>query len=144
MTVKLGKYHPSHYLLCEFTFPFTEEEYQEWWTYTTTWIKLYRPKLFSSFEAQMALAPKLSNTQVLEQLGKYSLYKQKFWICSSFLASLCVILLLYKPTLNGLLERYCPLHIHHETDEGQNKLHEVTFTCFLLNVPSLTPDVYKK
>ena len=52
----------------------------------------------------MALAPKLSNTQVLEQLGKYSLYKQKFWIHSSFLASLCVIFLLYKPTLIGLLE----------------------------------------
>ena len=67
----------------------------------------------------MALAPKLTNTQVLKQLGKYSLYKQKFWICSSFLAGLCVILLLYKPTLNGLLERYYPLHIHHETGEGQ-------------------------
>ena len=40
---------------------------------TMTWIKLYRPKLFSSFGAQMALAPKLSNTQVLEQLGKNSL-----------------------------------------------------------------------
>lgn len=61
----------------------------------------------------MALAPKLSNTQVLEQLGKYSLYKQKFWIHSSFLASLCVIFLLYKPTLIGLLEIDRPLHIHH-------------------------------
>ena len=61
----------------------------------------------------MALAPKLSNTQVLKQLGKYSFYKQKFWIHSSFLAGLCVIFLLYTPTLNGQLESDHPLHIHH-------------------------------
>ena len=52
----------------------------------------------------MDLAPKLSNTPVLKQLSKYSLYKQKFWIHFSFLAGLCVIFLLYKSTLNGQLE----------------------------------------
>ena len=51
---------------------------------TMTWIKLYRPKLFLSFGAQMALAPKLSNTQVLEQLGKYSLYKLKDLVVSCY------------------------------------------------------------
>ena len=51
---------------------------------TMTWIKLYKPKLFLSFGAQMALAPKLSFTQVLEQLSKYSLYKLKDLIVSCY------------------------------------------------------------
>ena len=51
---------------------------------TMTLIKLHRPKLFSNFGAQMALAPKLSNTQVLEQLGKYSLYKLKDLVVSCY------------------------------------------------------------
>ena len=90
MTVKLRKYHLSHYLTCEYEFmlPFTKQEYQEWWTYKTyftTWRKWYRTKFFSSFGAKMALTPKLLNRQVPKQHDTYSLPWQTFWICTSLL-----------------------------------------------------------
>ena len=97
MTVKLGKYHLSHYLTCDykFTLPFTKQEYQEWWTYTTyftTWRKWYRPKFFSSFGAKMALTPKLLNQKVPKQHDTYSLPWQTFWICTSLLVGKCAII----------------------------------------------------
>ena len=61
----------------------------------------------------MALAPKLSNTQVLKQLGKYSFYNKKN-LDSFFLLgrSVCNFSTVYT-TLNGQLESDHPLHIHH-------------------------------
>ena len=73
--------------------------------------KVVQTQVIFKFWGTDGFGPKLSNTQVLKQLGKS--IKQNFWIRSSFLAGLCIIFLLYKPTLNGLLESDHPLHIHH-------------------------------
>ena len=61
----------------------------------------------------MALTQKLLNRQVPKQHDTYSLPWQTFWICNSLLVGKCAIFLLYKPTLNGLLESDQPLHILH-------------------------------